>query len=97
MFPDWTRDRTERFLEFVEIMRVPHWATIVKQGDHGDAMYLVVEGELSGPNRARFKGTIRKALGPGRYRINPYAFDHQIVKLEKKDVSGNELDCWSEK
>src|SRR5207237_2461881 len=48
------------------------------------------DGELSGPNRPRFKGTLRKVLGPGRYRINPYAFDHEIVKSEKKDVSGNE-------
>jgi hypothetical protein len=40
-------DQLERFLEFAEVMRVPHWATIVKQGDRGDAMYLVVEGELS--------------------------------------------------
>jgi len=40
-------EQLDRFLGFVEIMRVPNWATIVKQGDRGDAMYLVVEGELS--------------------------------------------------
>lgn len=61
-----------------------------KMGDDLPSGEFLVDGELSGPNRARFKGTLRKVLGPGRYRINPYAFDHEIVKSEKKDVSGNE-------
>jgi hypothetical protein len=61
-----------------------------KMGDELPSGEFLVDGELSGPNRAHFKGTLRKALGPGRYRLNPYAFDHQIVKSEKKNVSGNE-------
>ena len=44
IFAGMTNEQLERFLDFAEVMRVPHWATIVKQGDRGDAMYLVVEG-----------------------------------------------------
>src|SRR3954462_9306844 len=61
-----------------------------KMGSDLPSGEFLVDGELSGPNRAQFKGTLRKALGPGRYRLNPYAFDHQIVKSEKKEVSGSE-------
>src|ERR1041385_4686598 len=39
IFAGMTDEQLQRFLEFVEVMRVPHWATIVKQGDRGDAMY----------------------------------------------------------
>src|SRR4051812_15203509 len=61
-----------------------------KMGDDLPPGEFLVDGELSGANRARFKGTLRKALGPGRYRLNPYAFDHQIIKSEKANVSGSE-------
>src|SRR6266853_4319086 len=42
-----TDEQLERFAEFTEVLRVPLSSTIVKQGDHGDAMYLILEGELS--------------------------------------------------
>ena len=60
-----------------------------KMGENLPPGQFLVDGELSGPNRAKFKGTLRKALGPGRYRINAYAFDHEIIKSLQIDVSGN--------
>jgi hypothetical protein len=60
-----------------------------KMGDDLPPGEFLVSGELSGPSRVAFKGTLRKVLGPGRYRLNPYAFDVEIVKSEQKDVSGN--------
>jgi hypothetical protein len=43
---------------------------------------FLVDGDLDGPSRARFKGTLRKVFGPGRYRANPYAFDFKIVERQ---------------
>jgi hypothetical protein len=45
---------------------------------------FLVEGGLSGTDRAKHKGTLRKAFGPGRYRIHPYAFTHKIVKAQQE-------------
>src|SRR5882672_4305769 len=38
-------EQLTRFTGFMEILRVPQCATIVKQGDRGDAMYVVLEGD----------------------------------------------------
>jgi hypothetical protein len=50
---------------------------------------FLVEGDLYGPNRAQFKGTLRKVLGPGRYRLHKHAFEHQIITAEQKMVGEN--------
>lgn len=65
-----------RFVEFVEVMRVPHWATIVKQGDQGDAMYLVVEGELSVRMKVAGAETVLAKLGMGDFFGDISLFDH---------------------
>jgi CRP-like cAMP-binding protein len=69
-------EQLERFVEFVEIMRVPHWATIVKQGDQGDAMYLVVEGELSVRMKVAGAETTLAKLGMGDFFGDISLFDH---------------------
>lgn len=40
---------------------------------------FLVEGDLGA---TEFKGTLRRAFGPGRYRVNPYAYDFQIVETK---------------
>ncbi len=40
-------EQLERFTQFVVAERMPQAAVIVKQGDCGNAMYVVLEGELS--------------------------------------------------
>ena len=65
-----------RFLEFVEVIRVPNWATIVKQGDHGDAMYLVVEGELSVRMKSAGAETVLAKLAMGDFFGDISLFDH---------------------
>jgi hypothetical protein len=39
-------EQIERFIGFMEVEKIPQWKVVVKQGDHGDAMYLILEGEL---------------------------------------------------
>jgi regulator of protease activity HflC (stomatin/prohibitin superfamily) len=49
----------------------------------GDALpkdQFLVDGEL---HEIRSKGILRKVLGPGRYRINNYAFTVQKIKLDE--------------
>lgn len=41
---------------------------------------FLVDGEVG---KTEFRGTLRKLLGPGRYRINPKAYDVAIVKGEE--------------
>lgn len=65
-----------------------------KLGDSLPEGEVLVDGDLSGPNRARHKGIMRKVFGPGRYRVNPYGFKFEIVKVnvvhdgEQKKLSG---------
>jgi regulator of protease activity HflC (stomatin/prohibitin superfamily) len=44
---------------------------------------FLVDGDLG---ETKHKGILRKALGPGRYRIHPYAYDHKIVKTQTRSV-----------
>ncbi len=47
---------------------------------------FLVDGELSGENRAQNQGILRSVLGPGRYRANPYAFEFNIVTTNQETV-----------
>jgi Cyclic nucleotide-binding domain len=60
-------EQLERFASFAEVEKVPQWAVIVKQGDHGDAMYLILEGELRVRIEVGGKETILTTLGPGDF------------------------------
>ena len=76
----WTRERIK------DVVVKPGEVALVisKTGDDLPEGQVVVDGELAGPNRARHKGTLRKVLGPGRYRINPYAFEAKIISAEQR-------------
>src|SRR5438477_9774138 len=62
-----TDEQIERFASFMEVQKHPQWATIVKQGDRGDAMYLVVEGELRVRMKMQGTETVLATLGPGDF------------------------------
>jgi CRP-like cAMP-binding protein len=55
------------FVEFMEVQRVRQWTEIVKQGQHGDAMYLVLEGELRVRMMVSGKETILVTLTAGEF------------------------------
>lgn len=42
-----TDEQLERFAGYVEAERLPQGSVIVKQGDRGTAMYVILEGEVS--------------------------------------------------
>lgn len=55
-----------------------------KLGDNPEGQQYLVDGDIG---NTQSKGILRKCLGPGRYRINPYGYEVKIVEtvIEKKN------------
>jgi CRP/FNR family cyclic AMP-dependent transcriptional regulator len=70
-----TDEQLQRFADFMEIEKVPQWAVIVKQGDPGDSMYLILQGELRVRMNDLGKETILATLGPGEFFGDISLFD----------------------
>jgi CRP/FNR family transcriptional regulator, cyclic AMP receptor protein len=67
IFAEFSDEQLERFIRFMEVQRVRQWTEIVKQGQHGDAMYLVLEGELRVRMIIGGKESILVTLGAGEF------------------------------
>ncbi len=65
-----------RFAQFMELEAVKQWSVVVKQGDHGDTMYLILEGELRVRLQTGGRETILATLGPGDFFGDISLFDH---------------------
>jgi CRP-like cAMP-binding protein len=76
LFAGMTDEQLERFSEFMEIQKVSLGSTIVKQGDCGDAMYLILQGELSVRLRVPGSVTTLATLGVGDFFGDIALFDH---------------------
>lgn len=76
IFADWTDEQLTRFVEFMEVQPVRQWSEIVKQGQHGDAMYLVLEGELRVRMMIAGNETILVTLLTGEFFGEISLFDH---------------------
>jgi CRP-like cAMP-binding protein len=66
----------ERFVEFMELRRVRAWEDIVREGSPGDAMYLLLEGEVRVRLMIAGKGTILPTLAAGEFFGEVALFDH---------------------
>lgn len=62
--------------QFLEMERVPQWAVVVKQGDPGNAMYLIIDGELRARITSGDKETILATFGPGDFFGDMALFDN---------------------
>lgn len=71
-----TDDQLERFAQYVEVERVPQWSVIVKQGDPGDSMYFILEGELRARINVLGQESILSTLSPGDFFGDISLFDH---------------------
>jgi hypothetical protein len=71
-----TDPQIERFAQSMEQVRVQQWTQIVKQGESGDTMFLILEGELRVRLMAGGKETILATLGPGEFFGDISLFDH---------------------
>lgn len=75
IFAEFKDADLERFVQFMEVMRVPQWTQIVTQGDVGGAMYLVVEGELRVRLMINGKEKTLATLGIGEFFGEMSLFD----------------------
>ena len=71
-----TDDQLDRFAQFVEVEKVPQWSIVVKQGDPGDSMYFILEGELRARINVLDRETILATLSVGDFFGDISLFDH---------------------
>jgi hypothetical protein len=71
-----TDEQLARFARFMQITEAPQWSTLVTQGEHGDTMYLILEGELRVRLLIAGRETILATLGPGDFFGEISLFDH---------------------
>ena len=67
IFAEMSDEQLERFIHFMEVMQVRQWTELVKQGQHGDAMFLLLEGELRVRMMIDGKESVLVTLNPGEF------------------------------
>jgi len=65
-----------QLIQFMELQPVSQWSVVVKQGEPGDAMYLIMDGELRARTMSGAKETILATFGPGEFFGDMSLFDH---------------------
>jgi len=73
---DFDEAQLETFVKFMEVIPVKPFATVVKAGDHGDAMYLVLEGELRARNLIDGRETTLATMRVGEFFDEISLMDH---------------------
>jgi hypothetical protein len=71
-----TDEQLEHFAQFVEVEKVPQWSVIVKQGELGDSMYFILEGELRARINVMGQEIILATLSTGDFFGDISLFDH---------------------
>lgn len=64
-----------RFLSFMEVQTARQWTPIVRQGERGDSMFLVLDGEVRVRLLIENKETTLVTLGPGDFFGEVALFD----------------------
>jgi hypothetical protein len=72
---DLSDEDLARFLTFMEVQTTRQWAPIVQQGDEGDAMFLVLDGEVRVRLLIDGKETTLVTLGAGDFFGEVSLFD----------------------
>lgn len=74
------------FLEFVELVSCPQGKVLFEEGDAGDSMYLILEGEMRVFRRSKGQIEALKRLGPGE-AFGDIALFNQTPRLAGIDAS----------
>ena len=65
-----------QLIQFMELQPLSQWSVVVKQGEPGDAMYLILDGELRARTMSGATETILATFGPGDFFGDMSLFDH---------------------
>ena len=65
-----------QLIQFLDLQTMPQWSAVVNQGEPGNAMFLVLEGELRARTLSGEKETILATFGPGDFFGELSLFDH---------------------
>lgn len=65
LFAGLKEDQIQQFLGYVEVVQVPQYSDLVQEGQHGDAMYVVLERELRTLAIIEGKESTLATIGPG--------------------------------
>lgn len=72
---DMTDQQLGRFVQFMEVKQVRQFNEVVKQGEHGDAMFLILEGEVRVRLMIAQKETTLTTLAAGEFFGEMTLFD----------------------
>jgi len=73
---DFNDPDLQRFIEFMQVIPAAQFSEVVKQGQMGDAMYLILEGELRVRMMIGGKESVLSQLHPGDFFGEISLFDH---------------------
>lgn len=71
-----TDEQLVRFATFMDIVPATQFSPVVRQGEHGDAMFLILEGELRARLLVGDRETTLATLKPGDFFGEISLFDH---------------------
>lgn len=72
---DMTDQQLGRFVQFMEVKQIRQFNDVVKQGEHGDAMFLILEGEVRVRLMIAQKETTLTTLAAGEFFGEMTLFD----------------------
>jgi len=73
---DMTDQQLGRFAQFMEVQQAQQFREVFKQGDKGDAMYLLLEGEVRVRQMIAGKETVLATMNAGEFFGDISLFDH---------------------
>jgi CRP/FNR family transcriptional regulator, cyclic AMP receptor protein len=76
IFAGMDDSQLDRFIQYMEIAKARQFTEVVKQGDPGDALYLVLDGEVRVRLMISGKESTLTVLGPGEFFGEISLFDH---------------------
>lgn len=76
IFAGLSDQQLARFVDYMEIKRVRQFSEIVRQGEPGDAMYMILEGEARVRLMISGKESVLTTLGVGDFFGEISLFDH---------------------
>jgi CRP/FNR family transcriptional regulator, cyclic AMP receptor protein len=76
VFAGLSDDQLNRFIKYIELKEVKQFSEIVKHGQPGDAMYLILQGEVRVRVMIEGKETLLAALAAGDFFGEISLFDH---------------------